>query len=196
MPTYSICPSCNTGYDLADELRGKRVICQTCNDAFLVQETLRAPAAVAVPVAGPSSAPPPPPTQGYNPAPFDYPEVLPVPSAAPHEQAHSEWDRLPRRRQGRRPPQESGMSTGAIVAMVLVPVAVLVVLAVVLVLALQPRNNTWRGNQGPVVRPGVAPIFIPPARFNNPQPQWQPPRVIPPRVVNPPRFNPPRVRFR
>jgi hypothetical protein len=217
MPIYSICPSCNTGYDLADSLRGKRVVCKTCNDSFLVQETLRAPSASAPLGAAASGAPAGPPPLAepvYGMAPPEPPPLYPdaVPPAASdysYPPPGSEWDRLPRRRVRRREPQPQGLSGGAIAALILVPLAILLVLGVLLWVVLRPRDGSFDDDwvdvppppQQPVHRPGVVPIIIPAPRINNPGPRFNPPPVNPPRFnpPAPPRFNPPpppRVRFR
>jgi hypothetical protein len=193
MPIASTCPTCRTGYNLDDSLRGKRVICQTCKDAFLVQETLVVPA-----LAGASGAAPPPLPPGYGLAPPQVPDPRqgvpmppqPAPAAYPQPPLESDWDRVPRRRRSRGyGPGSGGLSTGAIVAIVLTPLAVLVVVGLLIAWvssASRSVNDPWVDDQRP--RPGAVPIVVPPARFNNPPP----PRFNPP----PPRFNPPRVRFR
>src|SRR5262245_47426888 len=90
MPVYSMCPTCGPGYDLDASLKGKRVICKTCNDSFLVTETYRgAPQLpVAYPVQQRAEGP-----RGFE----DAPDVL-LPTARPQE--------LPRRRRSRREPEE------------------------------------------------------------------------------------------
>jgi hypothetical protein len=91
MPVHTICPTCNAGYDLADILRGKRVICQNCNDAFLVQEAVTAsgPAVgAAVPVGMPGGYPPPQvPAAAPAAAPGGMPDARPKPPPLPHQQA-------------------------------------------------------------------------------------------------------------
>jgi hypothetical protein len=210
MPIYSICPSCNTGYDLADSLRGKRVVCKTCNDSFLVQEALRVPSA-AVPAGVPVEPPLAEPVYCLTPldGPAPYPDSPGAPpsaaSAHPPSRPESDWERLPRRRPVRRAAQPAGLSAGAIVAIVVTPIAVLLVVGILVWALLVRSQDTFLDDdawgdippQAPVAqpapRPGVGPVIVvPPPRFNNPAP----PRFNPP--VNPPRFNPPppRGRFR
>ncbi len=228
MPVYTICPTCNAGYDLADTLRGKRVICQNCKDAFLVQETVRAPVGTAIPLApepanpllpasGPSAGGPKPPPllfgqPGYdvNPPgqPAANPDEIPVATVAtdpyiPVAQPAPDprWERLPRRRTRRRP-ESSGLSTGAIVALVVGPLVLLLAVGLLLwwVLSRPSRSEAWvddnppRFQNNPAPRPGFVPVIIPGPRVNNPAP----PRFNPPVRINPPvRFNPPpRIRFR
>jgi hypothetical protein len=227
MPIYTVCPTCNAGYDLADVLRGKRVICQNCKDAFLVQETIQAPAAT-IPFAAPTAPyppesptpplplgsvpearPQPPPLPfgqpGYdvNPPgqPTGYQDQIPVATVAVPEAGQpvpeAQWAQLPRRRSRRRQ-ASSGLSTGAIVALVVGPIVLLLAVGLLLwwVLSTPRRSAAWaednnpggfQPNPGP--RPAIvpAPIFVPGPRFNNPPPRFNPPV----------RANPPvRVRFR
>ncbi len=59
MPVYTICPTCSAGYNLNDVLRGKKVLCKSCNAAFVVAEALRVPALVAAPAAQVAAPAPP-----------------------------------------------------------------------------------------------------------------------------------------
>src|SRR5690242_4988010 len=38
MPIPATCPSCNTSYQLADTMRGKRVRCKSCSEVFDVRD--------------------------------------------------------------------------------------------------------------------------------------------------------------
>jgi hypothetical protein len=202
MPVYSTCPTCTTGYNLDDSLRGKRVICQTCNGTFLVQETLAATA-----MAGAAAPIPPAPPQ-YDLIPPQVPPPVPsmphpaqpAPTAYAQPPDHEDWDRPVRRRRSRGPAHGSGgLSAGAIVAIVVTPIAVLMVGLIIwwAVAASRAASDPWLDDDD-FAQPQNGPVVVPPARFNNPPPPVRFNNPPPVRINNPPpvRFNnPPPVRI-
>src|SRR5262249_35570979 len=128
MPVYSMCPTCGTGYNLDDSLQGKRVICRTCNDSFLVTETYRS--APQLPVAHPVQQ-----RGGGRRGAGHAPDVR-LPTPRPQD--------LPRRGRPRREPEAPGMHPGVIAVLIAAPL-LLVLAGILLVLWLSQPSDVVAG---------------------------------------------------
>jgi predicted Zn finger-like uncharacterized protein len=124
MLLYTLCPGCQAGYDVTDLLRGKKIRCKSCAQAFSVTAMPRpchlpAPAPFARPQ--PQAA-----ATGFAARPLSsFPDAAPPSKLAAITKPGRAGDRLPR--QAHRPPVTSnagawlgrgGLSIGAIVAFV------------------------------------------------------------------------------